>query len=77
MPPDLSNSQALVHQGGCHGKRAYSGPLPAFKALGSARAAGRDEKRAYRCNHCRHWHLTRAPLRMTTGPWPDAPAGLA
>jgi hypothetical protein len=62
----------------CPQKRGYPTQLIAFKALAAMRRKGRDEKRVYRCPHCRRWHTTRRPLRMPlTGPWPEAPAGIA
>jgi hypothetical protein len=62
----------------CTDKRAYPTQIAAFKSLGAMRSKGRAERRIYRCQHCRAWHLTCAPLRLPpVGPWPEAPAGIA
>lgn len=39
------------------GKVKFS-EIAAKLALAEARNRDRDEKRAYRCEHCRKWHLT-------------------
>lgn len=62
----------------CSDKQSYPDQLVAFKALSHCRRKGRNEKRAYRCSHCRGWHLTRALPRLRVGgTWPGAPAGIA
>lgn len=62
----------------CGNKARYDGKLAALTALSHMRANGRSEKRAYRCDRCRFWHLTGQPRRIRpSATWPDSPAGLA
>ena len=53
----------------CPSKRRYPSQLIAFQALAAMRQKGRNEKRVYRCNHCRGWHTTRRPRRWPEGQW--------
>jgi hypothetical protein len=42
----------------CRGKRKFATSAGARLALKNAKAAGRPEKRAYKCPVCDYWHLT-------------------
>jgi hypothetical protein len=47
----------------CESKRAFASEQEANEELAKCRAAGRAERGAYRCVHCKAWHLTSQPWR--------------